>query len=207
MKEMITSFEEMKVNMQVMSDKMDKIENEIKGRQTQMEEVFQNTTVTKIDEVFKVHRLRKKKLNNLILANIPDSDKTNPDEKKADDLTKIKEILACVSGNQFNEDHIQDFFRINNGSATNEQTNPKPKLLKIAFKDTNHRDLVLKRNKKLKEAPENWMKDIYMFPDLVLEDRQKRKELVKERDNRNLNLGPNEKKWVVRDLTLLQIAM
>ena len=156
----------------------------------------------KIMDNIKLYHLRESKKRNVIMDNIPESNNTDPLLRKRDDLMKIKDLLSYTNDCPFSEDQILDCFRLN----TADRQNGKPKLLKVIFKDQISRNSSLKNRKKLK-TNNSWMKQAHIFPDLVKIDRELRKKLIKECDEKNRNSNMSNTKWIIRDLKIIQISI
>ena len=179
-----------------------------KGRMyddSDLEKKIETIVVEKMNEILHTDKLRESKRYNILIGNLPSTNNPNPEVNKSDDLSKIKDILEEITNNEIDENQIESFFRLNKGSNATQEQNAKPSFLKIVFKEKSHSNKIIRNSKKLKDTDKAWMKDLFIFPDLVFEDRVLRRKLIEERNDKNSKLGPNEKKWTVRGLKLLQL--
>ena len=191
---------ETKKTVSTIEDQLTKLTNEIASFNSK-ENDMEKTTDEIIEQKIFLNNLKIQKQKNLILANIPNSNSDVDETKMSEDHSKILELLKQVKMDQSNDFGLLSFFRIKNNSGSGN----KSEFIKVIFKDKAYRDHFLKKSSSLKQSNTQWIRDVFCFPDLTKEDREKRKTLIEERNTRNRNLDANESKWAVRHLKLVKL--
>ena len=171
-------------------DPIDKIESTLEGHTLKHLEAS-------FDQKLFINNLKLKKQRNVILANIPVSVTENKVDNNNEDLKKIYEVFESLKIELNKETVIKSFFRI-------KTEDPTKNYLKVILNDEFSRNLILKASNKLKVSTKPWVKEVFCFPDLTFDDRQLRKNLIVERNERNHLLGPDDPLWVIRNLKLVQ---
>jgi hypothetical protein len=131
-----------------------------------------NTVVNDIKE-------REDKANNIVIYGLKESNEIDIKAKSDNDKKQIIDILSKV-GVAVEEKEILKTVRVT--SSIN-----KPKLLIVRFNNPEIRNACIRSSNKLKSN--NSLRDIYINPDLTICERQKLKELLKERKEKNEKLS------------------
>ena len=97
---------------------------------------------------------RLKKQNNVIIINLKESNKTENNDKKKDDLRAISELLKDVDMGENAITAVKTLFRLRKPKKgvgeTNNKDSDKPKPLVVVFKDIKYKENLFKNAHKLK---------------------------------------------------------
>ena len=135
-------------------------------------------------------KLRKEKKHNLIFFNLPNSTKNSPEEKMADDITVLQNLIneLGVETSDFGK-----VFRI--GRVVSER--PQPIIVK--FKSLDDKISVLKNSYKLQKSKIN----VIIKNDLTRQQQETEKALYEELKLKRSNAGPGEKYFIRNGLVML----
>lgn len=135
-------------------------------------------------------KLREEKKHNLIFFNLPNSTKNSPEEKMADDITVLQNLMneLGVETSDFGK-----VFRI--GRVVSER--PQPIIVK--FKSLDDKISVLKNSYKLQKSKIN----VIIKNDLTRQQQETEKALYEELKLKRSNAGPGEKYFIRNGLVML----
>lgn len=171
----------------LVEEKVKKVEEKVSTQNqkvTDLKKEIITTTDEKIDSLFKQkltenmieEQERKFRQNNVIVFGIEESKHTDKEVRIADDVDAMKDILASI---QTSEAEMKQLIRL--GKRPEEGTDAKPRPLKVVFQSESAKKEVLEKAKKLRSTKNC---QIFIVQDMTPKERQRRKELVAERDYR-----------------------
>ena len=144
---------------------------------------------------------------NVIVSGIPEPSGDNADERKREDMEKIKSILETYIHIDMSEVKVMNVLRLGKNKPPQEGTG-KGRLVKIIFQQEYMAMKVLRATAKLSEAEEENIKSIRMYKDMSPSDREKRKKLVEEMKKKNQEIegsADQSMKWIIRGDILVKV--
>jgi hypothetical protein len=139
----------------------------------ELEKKIEDTVNKKVNALWEEKIEKEKRELNLIITNIPESEKADRDEKQQDDIKAVKNLVQQICPGLEKEPITEPvrLGRVNAGS--------KPRLLKVKVQSHETKKEILKNARHLNrgKAQEN---KIYINPDRTPAERQKDKELRQE---------------------------
>ena len=126
---------------------------------------------------------KERRSKNLILYNIPESEKEKPEERVKDDCQKLKDIF---SRKQLIMDptKIENIFRL--GKKENLKSTERPRPLLLKFDTQEYRKSVIQFCKDLCYIKDNLKISVYYSQDLTVKERMERKSLVEKLKQRKM---------------------
>lgn len=145
---------------------------------------------------------REVRAKNVMFTNIAESENSDKEIRKQDDVEIIKTLL----GGELEID--MDQIKIINAIRVGARSQDRPRLLKILFEDEKMASTVVKSAKKLSESDNVDINGIKMFRDMSKKDHEKRKALVEEMKKRNGDLeasGDSGMKWIIKGTDIIKV--
>ena len=147
----------------------------------------------KVKEVMEEKLEIEKRERNLIIVNLPESDKPTMAERTEDDIARISLLYQGVV--EFTPNDIEDIARV--GS----QGGNRSRLVKLTLKTRSKKIDMLKKSSDINQAVQGENR-VYINQDLTPKQRDLMKDLTKEKNTRNNAEG--KKEWVIRNFTLVK---
>ena len=132
----------------------------------------------KVTEYLDEKHEKEKRKTNIVITNLPESKKETPEERKQDDLDKVRKIVEKImpvtetQGIEFENPVRLGQFRIG--------SNVKPRLLKVSVSSEETKNAILRKAYKLNQGTTNADERVYINHDLTPKQREAEKELRKE---------------------------
>lgn len=122
---------------------------------------------------------RESRENNVLLHNIPESESTNPEERKKYDHASFQNVVAALCGEdaQIEIDRVVRLGKKPEPSENPQATAPKPRLMLIKMKQKECVDMLIKKRLNLKDVG---FANIYITRDLPPEEREIQRKLRQE---------------------------
>ena len=166
------------------SQRLDEITNEnnlLRKKNEILEERIESISSSVFEEVEDRYRRQK----NIIISGIPEQRTGDLTERKESDLEKVKKLLEHLSAS-INKDDITTVHRVGKTGTSIDR------LLKVAFKNREAKEEVIRKSKQLRDIPA--YRKTFINPDLTLKQRHQRKALDDELKNRR-GLGQDVVIW------------
>ena len=126
-----------------MNEKILNIEKELGGKN--LEDKIEEVVDRKVEEAFNEAQEREKRKKNIIVSNVKESSKALSEDRKADDMREVKQLLERVT--DITEGEFEDPIRLGKVGGN------RPRLLRITLKDE------AKKKEVLKKAPQSRLND------------------------------------------------
>lgn len=162
--------------------------------QGNVEEIVENTVNTKIAENEKEIADRKNRENNIILYNLKEPNTLIKTERETADRDLITTMLNQLQIETEEEYTIDRVIRLGAKHAQPEE-NPRP--ARVILSNLEAKKQILKNWYKFKESNDELVKKIALSNDLTPKDRQKEKDLVQEKHQKNLKVETGWK-YIIR---------
>ena len=162
-----------------------------------------------VDEKFYEYKLeyeeRRFRRPNAIIIGIPESDKVPAAEKQRDDSEKVKKILEA---GEMGDAVVKNVIRV--GKVPDSATATRPRPVKVVFNDEETKNTFLSKavNDKIKLVDN--FKELMLFADRTMKEREEVKKLVAEKNAKNAQLraaGTRGKKIIIRRGQLVEIKV
>lgn len=146
---------------------VERIDKKIEEKLEQKVEIIEERISTKFEKKMEEDEERDRRKNNLVLWNIPESDKTESEERKLEDLKKVEETVHKVMSVE--EGEFINPIRIGKVGGS------KPRLLKVTVRNQEKRGNILRHASRLNHNVKNPEERIYINPDLTPQEREREK--------------------------------
>ena len=156
-------------------------------------EKIESTIDDKIQDAIEEYRERESRKCNIIIHNIPESDREQPEERRQEDMENLKDILDASVGT----DHQVEFGTV---TRLGKRFEGKNRLTKVVLDSVKSKRMILGAAKKLRES-DAW-NNIYVTPDLSPKEREKNKQLRAELKKRKED---GEDSLVIRKGKIVQL--
>jgi hypothetical protein len=155
----------------------------------ELEKKIEDTVNKKVTELWEEKVEREKRELNLVITNIPESDKNEREDKQQDDIQAVLNIVQRICPGLEKEPITEPvrLGRVNVGS--------KPRLLKVKVKSLEVKKEILKNARQLNKGDTAQEKRIYINPDQTPAERQQNKDLRQELKRR---IGEGERDIGIR---------
>ena len=132
---------------------------------------------------------RQKRQLNLVMFNVTECQSDDVQTRIQYDINRLSELLE-----ELDEDpEIKKVIRI----GKKQETNEKPRPLKVTLNTLQSKKRVLQKAKNLKNSNEEWLKEVFIKPDMTPAQREKNRMLWKELQEKNSYNDGN--KWRIKD--------
>ena len=161
----------------IMSQVDQKIKQKIEESFDQKIQEMEQKLTTKIEKQLEETEEKDKRKNNIVIWNIPESDKQEQKEKKQDDQETILKTLNMTT--DIDIEDISDLTRIGKLGLGN-----KPRLVKVTLKTNEIKERIIKSQKKININKTDRSKFVYINHDQTPADREfdrKQREELKKR--------------------------
>ena len=157
------------------------IEKDKKSFADQMDEKIENAVDKKVREVIEEENDRKRRQDNIVLVNIPESNADDPEQRQRDDIEATVALLDKVMGDPVDRKEFKDPVRM---GVRRIGKKSKPRLLKITIKNEEFRKKVFRNARKINEGVDDEKDLVFINPDRTQKERDDYKKLKKDLEER-----------------------
>ena len=161
-----------------------------------IEDKIEKMVTKKVDEAMEEREEREKRKFNLVVVNLPESRKTEANERKNEEVNQLKEMVKEICP-ELGEVDIEDPVRMGRLGGN------KPRLLKFKVQNDEVKEKVLRNSYKLNRGVEKQEDRVYINPDFTPAERLKQKEL---RDELKRRRDEGETDLVIRGGKIIKRA-
>lgn len=152
--------------------RLSRLENSNSGEA--LDKKIEDTVSKKVNELWEEKIEREKRELNLVISNIPESDKNEREERQKDDVDAVKSLVQKICPG-LEKEQITEPVRLGKVNAGSQ-----PRLLKVKVKSLDIKKEILKNARELNRGVKTQDKKIYINPDQTPTERQKSRELRQE---------------------------
>ena len=157
------------------------IEVDKKSFSDQVEEKISIAVDKKVREVIEEENDKKRRHDNIVIVNIPESGADDPEQRQRDDIEATAALLDKVMGDPVDRKELRDPVRMGLRKIGKKS---KPKLLKITVRNEDFRKKIFRNARKINDGIDDENELVYINPDRTQKERDDYKMLKKELEER-----------------------
>ena len=194
-------------------DKLEKDVDELKTRVDDLEgnddpDQVINLVRNECKQVIKEESDRLRRQSNIIIKGLPEPIGDSDTERINYDKARVLDLCKTELGLRDNEVNIKGVFRLApNPGASGQETEARPKLLKVILGSSEEKITILRNAKKLAN-PTNPENKVYISPDMTREERNRNRQLVEELLARRQESRDNNdnSKWAIKRNKVIKVG-
>ena len=176
-----TKFDKMFDMLSAFGHRLVEIEKDKKQFSEKLDEKIENAVDKKVREVIEEENERKRRQDNIVVVNIPESSADDPEQRQRDDIEATAALLDKVMGDPVDRKEFKDPVRMGVRKIGKKS---KPRLLKITIKNDEFRRKIFRNARKINEGVDDENELVYINPDRTQKERDDYKILKKELEER-----------------------
>lgn len=183
----------------------EEMENKIEDKITN---IVADTIEEQVKRVWETERDRASRVNNVLLANVPESTAVQGQQRKMKDTEFVSDLFGSVMRLD-SENVVSKILSVMRLGKRDESGN-RPRLLKVVLDQESTAYKVLRAAPELTKSEDENVKEIRVFRDLSKGDRDQRKSLVDEMKQKNEELKNQvvgDSKWIIRGDKVVKIKV
>ena len=153
-----------------------RMEKALVAKESNIEDIIEE----KVGKYLSEQRDKEDRQCNLIFHNLPESDASDIEDKKSDDIDKVKSIFSNL---EVDYTEISKPTRLGKKMKTDDGKE-RPRLLRVRVGDVNVKRQALAKAKELKNESNSIWKKVYITPDLTFKEREENRKLRLELNTR-----------------------